>query len=139
MILIDTNVLSELLRPAPSQAVVDWMVRQTPSSLYIATLTLAEVLAGLAFLPDGKRKSNLTLAFNSNIRPRFESRIVAFDERAAEHYAVIEAAMRKSGRAISAFDCQIAAIAAAHGLSVATRDVQPFRDAGVDVINPWTA
>lgn len=137
MILLDTNVLSEILRIEPTPAVVDWYSRQTPRSLFISSLTLAEMLSGTSVLPTGKRKTALSKSFAKNIRPQFEGRILPFDENAAERYADIQTAMRRAGRAISAIDCQIAAIASAHSFAVATRDVRPFEDAGIDVINPW--
>lgn len=107
MTLLDTNVISESLRPLPSAMVEAWVARQNPTSLYISAITMAEILAGIAFLPDGQPKSGLRHAFETIIESQFKSRVLPFDEAAAPHYSGILAAMPANGRAISTIDCQI--------------------------------
>lgn len=137
MILLDTNVLSELMRPAPSAAVVGWIGRQPAASLFISAITEAELRYGLALLPDGHRQKRLVTQAEAMLAEDFAGRILPFDSPAATAYARIAAARRHAGRPISQADAQIAAIAASRGASLATRDVAGFVDCGVDVIDPW--
>ena len=137
MILLDTNVLPEPLRPSPAPALVAWLDRQTIETLFLSTISLAELRYGVAALPDGRRKESLGSALESRIFTLFEGRILPFDEGAPRAYGVIRARAKRAGKAIAAADGYIAAIAAAHGFSVATRDTEPFRAAGVPVIDPW--
>ncbi|PZU47539.1 MAG: VapC toxin family PIN domain ribonuclease [Microbacterium sp.] len=139
MIILDTNVVSELMRRNPDPDVVAWTDRQFDTTLYLTTITLAEIRFGIAALPDGERRRQLDAAFESEIRPLFEDRILAFDERASVHNATLRAAARARGAAIGDWDALIAAIALAHDFAVATRDTAPFVEAEVDVIDPWTA
>lgn len=139
MIIVDTNVVSEPFRPRPSDAVGEWLNRQPASDLFLTTISLAELYRGIAILPAGRRKQELkedTDRFRSDY---FGGRILAFDMEAAFAYADLTAKTRTLGVSMSFADAQIAAIAATHGFSVATRDVGPFTAAGVEVINPWEA
>lgn len=137
MIILDTNVVSELMSGTPTPTVVEWFAEQDPESLHLTTFTLAEIRYGIAVLPRGRRKAALHEGFEERILPAFDGRILAFDELAAESYAPALARARKAGRAIGATDGYIAAIALAHGCAVATRDRSPFDSAGVTVIDPF--
>ena len=135
MILLDTNVLSELTKPDPSTRVVAWLESNEPM-LALSAITLAELRYGVARLPDGKRKSSL-LHFWEATRNQFSGRIYAFDERAAVIYGDMTAEAEKSGKRLNVADAQIAATALLHRMSMATRDVSDFEASGVTVINPW--
>ena len=135
MILLDTNVLSELTKPSPSPRVVAWLENNEPV-LALSTITLAELRYGVARLPDGKRKSSL-LRFWETTRDRFRGRIFAFDERAAEIYGDMAAEAEKQGKRLNVADAQIAATAHVHRMSVATRNSGDFEVSGVTVVNPW--
>ena len=139
MIVLDTNVLSEPMRADGNPAVLTWLDQQAPETLHLTAINLAELLIGIEFLADGKRKSGLDTALSDLISRLFGSRVLPFDEKAARAYAPLIGRARKAGRVISVADGQIAAIAAAHGYMVATRDAEPFKAAGVPVINPWKA
>src|SRR5579864_1116805 len=137
MILLDTNVVSEPLLPRPDRRVLGWLDAQSAETLYLSTVSLAELLFGVENLPAGKRLQALTLSLRENIIALFGERIVPFDLAAAEAYAKIVVRARRHGHSLSAPDAQIAAIAAVRQFSVATRDEAPFNAAGVPVINPW--
>lgn len=137
MILLDTNVVSEPLRSAPEAKVVDWIDAQVLETLYLSTITVAELRAGAALLPSGKRRTRLQESLERRVLPLFNGRVLPFDLACTQAYAMLMAKARKARLAISAADGYIAAIAAAHGISVATRDTGPFEAAGVNVINPW--
>lgn len=139
MILLDTNVVSEPLRRRPEARVLEWLDNQAAETLYLATVSLAELLLGIESLPPGKRRRVLAADLGEHIAALFEGRILPFDAVAAEAYAKAVAQARRRGHAISVADGQIAAIAAARGFAVATRDEAPFQASGVGVINPWTA
>lgn len=139
MIILDTNVVSEPLRPAPDTNVLAWLDQQDIATMYLTTITLAELRHGIAALPDGKRRRQLQAAMDERIEPLFSGRILAFDEAAARAYASVRLHARDAGKAISAADSYIAAIAAERGFTVATRDGTPFRAAGIRVVDPWTA
>ena len=138
MIVLDTNVVSEAMKPEPEPAVRDWLDEQAAETLYISSVTVAELLFGIGALPDGRRKQKLTAALDGMI-PLFEGRILAFDTDAARHYADLAVAARKAGKGFPTPDGYIAAIATAHGFTVATRDASAFSAAGVPIIDPWTA
>lgn len=138
MVLLDTNVVSELMRDAPSAEVLSWMDEQPTRELFVTAVTEAEVRTGIAVLPDGARRRGLADAAERTLGELFAGRILPFDSGAARAYADIAAASRAAGRPVSQSDCQIAAIARSRGMAVATRNVRDFADAGVDVINPWT-
>lgn len=137
MILLDTNVVSEPIKPHPDPRVLDWLDAQAIETLYLSTVSLCELRLGIESLPAGRRRTALARALGRQIEDLFAERVVPFDVPAAEAYAQIVARLRREGRAISIFDAQIAAIAAARGLAMATRDEAPFRAAGLVVINPW--
>jgi predicted nucleic acid-binding protein len=137
MIILDTNVISEPLKPAGEPSVLSWLDQQSVETLFLTTISLAELRYGVAALPEGRRKDGLNAALEHRVIALFESRILAFDATAASAYAVIRARAKTAGKAIAAADGYIAAIAAAHGFAVATRDTTPFEAAGVPVINPW--
>lgn len=138
MMVLDTNVLSEALKPLPSVAVLDWLASQEPSSVFTTTITQAEILYGIETLPAGKRRMRLLAALKKMFAGEFEGRILPFDEDAARAYAGIVAARDAAGRPISQFDAMIAAIARSHRAAVATRNTADFEHCGIDVVNPWT-
>jgi predicted nucleic acid-binding protein len=137
MIVIDTNVLSELLRPTPAPQVEAWLAAQDGTSIYFTAVGEAELRHGVAILPAGRRRTALGAAIDGMLDEDFRDRILPFDRDAAGAYAVIAATRRAAGRPISQFDCQIAAIARAHGASVATRNTSDYEGCGVEVIDPW--
>ena len=137
MILLDTNVISELMRAEPAQIVLDWFGQHETADLFISAVTEAELRTGVAILPDGQRRDRLQMAIDAMIDQDFQSRVLPFDSRAAKAYAEIAAQRRAAGRPIAEADCQIAAIARAIDAPVATRNVKDFDGCGIDVINPW--
>lgn len=139
MIILDTNVLSEILRPAPEPRVVDWLAAQDGATVCLTAITEAELRHGVAILPEGKRRNDLAEMIDQIIREDFAGRILPFDSPAAEAFATIAAARGAMGRPIAHADCQIAAIARAVGGAVATRNTPDFAECGVRLINPWTA
>ena len=139
MIILDTNVLSELMRAAPEPTVVEWVDRQMRPTLFLTSLNLAEIRFGIAALPQGRRRSNLHEVFEESIRPLFGDRVLDFDEAASHEYAALRATARTAGQAIGDPDALIAAIARAHRFLVATRDTTPFEAAGAQVVDPWSA
>ena len=136
MILLDTNVVSEAMKPAPHPPVLAWLNDQAAETLYLSSVTLAEMLFGIAALPDGKRKEKLTDALDG-LTALFRDRILPFDVDAARHYATLAVAARTGGRGFPTPDGYIAAIAASRGFIVASRDTAPYTAADVTVINPW--
>ncbi len=139
MILLDTKVISEPMRPKPDRNVLVWLDAQAAETLYVSTVSLAELLLGIESLPAGKRRNALAGALQEQVIALFGERIVPFDLGAAETYAKIVTRARRHGHPIAVADAQIAAIAASRQFTVATRDQEPFKAAGVPVINPWTA
>ncbi len=137
MIILDTNVLSELMKRAPASPVVDWISAQPVASLYTTSITQAEILHGILVLPPGRRRRSLEEAATSMFATEFAGRVLAFDGEAALPYARIASDRRRAGRPISHFDAQIAAIALSTGGSLATRNVSDFDDCGVTVVDPW--
>ena len=137
MIVLDTNVVSELMKAAPDESARDWIAAQPATSLYTTSITQAEILHGIALLPPGKRREALEAAAEAMFRDDFAGRILPFGSDAARPYARIGAERRRAGRPISHFDAQIAAIARSTGATVATRDAAGYDGCGVDVINPW--
>lgn len=136
MIILDTNVVSEVSKPNPNPRMVAWLDRQARVGLHITAVTIAELFAGLAVLPDGKRKTALTAEMRS-LLATLVNPVLSFDEDAANVYADLFARAKANRYTLPVADAQIAAIAALHGFAVATRDVEPFVAAGVAVINPW--
>jgi hypothetical protein len=139
MILLDTNVVSEPLKLSADAAVLAWIDAQLIETLYLSTISLAELRFGIAALPPGKRRDTLHSSLEQRILPLFTGRILPFDDAASKAYAVLRARARVEGKAIAPADGYIAAIALTHGLIVATRDTGPFEAAGLTVINPWSA
>lgn len=137
MILLDTNVVSEPMRPNADPAVQSWLDRQAAETLHLATTSLSELLLGIEILPTGIRKAGLASALRELLETLFGSRILQFDHAAAVAYASLVGRARASGHSISVADGQIAAIATTQGLTVATRDTAPFIAVGVPVIDPW--
>ena len=137
MIVLDTNVVSALMRPSPVGRVVDWVNQQASSSLYVSTISEAELRYGAEILPAGLRRDSLFAEIEDMLREDFAGRILPFGREAARLYAMIAAARRAAGRPISQADCQIAAIARSSGAAVATRDVTGFQGCGIETINPW--
>jgi hypothetical protein len=137
MIVLDTNVLSEALKPLPSRIVLGWLAAQQPLSVFTTTITEAEVLYGVGTLPPGKRHLRLLAAVEKMFAEEFAGRILPFDEDAARAFATIVAARDRAGRPISQLDAMIAAIARSHRAAVATRNTADFQGCGIEVINPW--
>ena len=137
MILIDTNVVSELMRPAPAQVVLDWFGTQDPAALHLSAVSEAELRRGVAILPEGRRRDALRAAVDAMVVEDFAGRVLSFDSAAAVAFATIFAHRQAAGRPISFPDCQIAATARAHSGKVATRNVADFDGCGVTVLNPW--
>ena len=137
MIVLDTNVVSELARPTPNQAVIEWVDAQDSSSLVITALTSAEVRAGVALLPNGRRKRDVGLRMESLLTETFAGFVLAFDIDSSAHYGDILALRRRAGRPISAFDAQIATVCRHHEATLATRNTADFTDAGIRLLNPW--
>jgi toxin FitB len=139
MIVLDTNVISELMRIEPSASVLRWMAAQTTTALFTTTLTQAEVFYGLALLSEGRRRDALIDAARLIFERDMVGRVLPFDADAAMAYAEIGAVRRKVGRPISQIDGQIAAIVASRGARLATRNVRDFEDCGIVLIDPWSA
>ena len=137
MIVLDTNVVSELMRSQAVTAVVDWVDRQVPSDLWLTSVTLAELLYGIGRLPDGRRKTLLADGLEAMVAVDLQHRIVPFDGTAAAHYADIVVQRERSGRPISGADAQIAAICRSHDAMLATRNSADFVATGVRLANPW--
>jgi len=138
VIILDTNVLSEALKPEPSAAVLDWFADQAPSDVFTTTITMAEILYGLEAMASGKRRMRLLAAVERMFVEQFEGRILPFDEEAARLFAVIVASREAAGSPISQFDAMIAAIARSHHAAVATRNTADFELCGVKLIDPWS-
>jgi predicted nucleic acid-binding protein len=137
MIILDTNILSELMRPEPAELVSQWISQQSAPSLFVTTITQAEIFYGLALLPSGQRRTLLKETVEQMFAEDFNQRVLSFDTAAARTYAVIAAGRRTAGRPISQSDAQIAAIALTYGATVATRNVSDFEGCGLTVLNPW--
>jgi toxin FitB len=136
MIVLDTNVLSEVMRASPERAVAVWMARENPRDLFTTAITEAEILLGVAMLPDSRRKNELNAAARRVIA-LFASRILPFESRAAQSFAQIVAARRRLGSPINDFDALIAAITHSQGMALATRNISDFEGTGINVIDPW--
>lgn len=137
MTVVDTNLLSEALKPAPASAVLNWLSSQSGNQLYTTVISQAELLYGVALLPHGARRAGLQTAIDLILAEDMGGRILAFDQDAARAFAAISASRRKKGRPISEMDAQIVAIAFSRGATLATRNIRDFEDCGVKLINPW--
>ena len=137
MIVIDTNVASELMRKSPDPAVEAWFAGRPVEDLFFSAVGEAELRYGAAIMPEGRRRNTLAADIDAVLRAAFENRILPFDRDEARMYAAIASMRRSAGRPVVPPDCQIAAIARTHGMAVATRNARDFEDMGIDVINPW--
>ena len=137
MIVLDTNVVSELMRPVPSEAVLAWFAAQDAADLYLSVIGEAELRRGAAMLPAGKRRDQLMAAIDAMITEDFAGRIFPFDSAAAQAFVLVFLERRAAGRPISFADCQIAATARAQGAAIATRNTADFAGCGIAVIDPW--
>lgn len=136
MIVLDTNVVSELMRPAPAAAAVGWVHDRDVHELQTTAITVAEIGYGICRLADGQRRDRLQSAAGE-LFARFANQVLAFDLPAAEQYASLVIARERAGRPIDGFDAQIAAICLVHGSALATRNTKGFEGTGVTVIDPW--
>lgn len=136
MIIVDTNVVSELMKPSPSAQVIEWVRARNGSELFTTSITLAEILYGLARLPDGRRKELLRTTA-SEVFAAFDDQVLPFDSSAATHYAEVVGGRDQLGLPIDGFDAQIASICRAHGAALATRNLKDFRQTDVNLIDPW--
>jgi predicted nucleic acid-binding protein len=137
MIVLDTNVIAETMRLVPEERVMGWLHSRPLSAFSMTSVTLAETLFGIETAPVGQKRRSLEKRFAEFLALGFGDQVLPFDEAAARQFAIIAATRKRMGRPISEFDAQIAAIAAAHGASLATRNVADFEHCGIDVINPW--
>lgn len=136
MIILDTNVASELMKPAPSPVVRDWVRARRGGELYTTSITLAEISYGIERLPAGRRR-DLLKATAADVFAAFEDQLLPFDAAAAAHYPMIVCRRDRAGLPIDGFDAQIACICDAHHAALATRNLKDFQDTGIDVIDPW--
>lgn len=137
MIVLDTNVVSEVVRPSPSPTVIEWLNNQESSDLYVTAITLGEIGYGVEILPEGDRRTSLSRALNQFVDRGFGDRILDYDRESAHEYGQVMAARRRLGRPLSAPDGQIAAIARRHQFQLATRNLKDFEECGVALINPF--
>ncbi|MFV9684502.1 type II toxin-antitoxin system VapC family toxin [Pseudomonas sp. NY15367] len=138
MILLDTNVLSELMRAKPAPQVLEWVDAQPAGDLVITSITVAEILYGIARMPDGKRKQGLLDVASAMFDEDFAGNILPFDADSAVHYAEIAAETEAKGRVVDMADAQIAAIARLHDAVIATRNIRHFETLGVALVDPWS-
>ena len=139
MIILDTNVLSALMRTAPDTPVVEWLDHQPATSIWITSITVFETRFGLALLPQSRRRRALEAAFSRVLEEDLENRVLDFDAAAAAEAAALAASRHKAGRPLDLRDTQIAGIAVAQHATIATRNVRHFADLNVRVVDPWTA
>ncbi len=137
MIVLDTNVLSEALKPAPEQAVLRWLAEQNPQMVFTTAITQAEILYGVELLPTGKRRSRLHAAIERLFVDEFPERVLPFDSNSALVYPKIVATRARMGRPISQFDALIAAVCQSRNATLATRNANDFEDCGFTIVNPW--
>src|ERR1700693_6534801 len=138
MIVLDTNVLCEGLRPVPAPSGLHWLAKQSRASLFTTAVTRGEILYGIRLLSDGKRRRGLWDAAKKIFDEDFANQVLSFDSEAADMYAEIAASRRTTGKPISQFDAMIVAMARSRGASLATRNVKDFEECGGDVMNPWS-
>ena len=139
MILLDTNVVSEVMKTRPAEAVVTWLNGQDSEKLYVSSITIGEITYGLRILPDGKSRSGLREQFERFVALAFDQRVLAYDESAARIYGDLMGDRKELGLPMSVPDGQIAAIARLNHLAVATRNVVDFKNCGIDVVNPFAS
>ncbi len=138
-VLLDTNVVSELIRKAPDPAIETWAAGHALEDLFFSAVGEAELRYGAAILPAGRRRESLVRDIEAMLSDAFDGRVLPFDSRAARAYADIAAMRRSAGRTVPPADCQIAAIARSRNMAVATRNVRDFDDIDIEVVDPWTA
>jgi len=138
VIILDTNVVSEALKSGPDAAVLRWLDRQAPNTLYLTTISQAELLAGVQALPVGKRRTELQKVLRNELVSLFSARMLAFGERSAEAYAHVVTAANAVGNPIDFADAAIAAIALEHNFILATRNTHDFKGTSVKLLNPWS-
>jgi len=139
MIVLDTNVISELARPQPDVRVVIWIDNQEQTGIYLTSVSLAETLYGIERLPLGQRKRDLSTDFGILLEERFRSRVLSFDEESARGYALITTRRERIGQRMGTADAEIASICLANGAALATRNTRDFEETGIELINPWEA
>ena len=139
MIILDTNVLSALMRQTPEVSVIAWLDRQPAESVWITSITLFEARLGLVLLPKSRRRQMLDAAFTRLLEDDLENRVLDFDSAAATEAALLAATRQKAGRPVDMRDTQIAGIALARRATIATRNIRHFRDLNVPVVDPWEA
>jgi toxin FitB len=139
MIILDTNVLSEAMRPAPSAKVMEWLANQPVSELCTTAVTEAEVFSGIACMPEGRRRREFQTRAELMFEGYFDNRSLSFDSMSARYFATILAERQKYGKPIQPLDAQIAAIARLHNATLATRNARDFEDCGIRLVNPWEA
>jgi predicted nucleic acid-binding protein len=137
MIVLDTNVLSESLRPTPHAQVLAWLTGQPRAALFTTTVTRGEIFYGIRLLPEGRRRQALWGATQAIFSEDFSGQVLNFDDAAADAYATIAASRKQGGLPISQFDAMIAAITYSRGATLATRNVKDFMNCGIDIIDPW--
>ena len=138
-VLLDTNVVSELIRKTPDPAVEAWAAGHALEDLYFSAVSEAELRYGAAILPAGRRRASLVSDIERMLSDAFDGRVLPFDSTAARAYADIAAMRRSAGRTVPPADCQVAAIAQSRDMAVATRNVRDFEDIDIEIVNPWTA
>lgn len=139
MILLDTNIVSEVMRTQPAETVLAWLNSQDSAKLYVSAITIGEITYGLRVLPDGKRRSGLRERFERFVSLAFDQRVLAYDEAAARVYGEVMGERKALGLPMSLPDGQIAAIARLNHLAIATRNVPDFENCGIDVVNPFVS
>jgi toxin FitB len=139
MIILDTNAVSEPLKPTPDPAYMAWLRKQIPGTLFTTTVTIAEMLLGVEMLPVGKRKELIRRGVVEHAIPLFEGRILEFGEDDAHEFSKVVASARRSGNDIEFADAVIAAIASRSGFSLVTRNVKDFKGTQIEILSPWTA
>jgi toxin FitB len=137
MIILDTNVVSEPLKPQPDPKVLAWLDAQAPETLYLTSINLAELATGIAVLPAGRKRTSLQQALDQRMMPLFEGRILHFDAKGAQAFATLSAKLQAIGSTMSFADCAIAAIATANGFALATRNTRDFKNTGIELLDPW--
>ena len=137
--LLDTNVVSELIRRSPNPTVTTWVSELPLADLFFSAIGEAELRYGAAILPAGRRRHTLVVRIEAMLADAFGDRVLPFDREAARTYGNIAALRRSAGRPVAPMDCQMAAIAASRGMAVATRNVRDFEDMGIEIVDPWAA
>jgi len=137
VIVLDTNVVSELVRPSPNRSVVEWVDEHDSSELVLTALTAAELRAGVALLPEGRRGDELGMRIESLLVETFAGYVLAFDVGSSAYYAEVLAVRTRGGRPITTFDAQIAAVCRQYDSVLATRNTTDFTDTGIQLVNPW--